>query len=174
MPSGDRTRYKKMVLQQAQWKAQGIAECAKNGNLEGVKYLVLEGGADVHAHNERALQNASINGHSDVVRYLVEKGADVHAQNDFALRYASYSGHLEMVQLLVEVGANVNTGAMHGAVERGHLEVVRYLVEEGGAKVQAIHDYLLRYTSRKSHDELVQYLLEKGREGDACNCNAQA
>lgn len=39
-------------------------------------------GADIHAGGDWALRWAAINGHSDIVKYLVEKGADIHAMNE--------------------------------------------------------------------------------------------
>ena len=46
-----------------------MIEMAKEGHLNGVKYLV-EKGADIHAKNDLALELASREGHLEVVKYL--------------------------------------------------------------------------------------------------------
>ena len=45
-----------------------------------------------------------MNGHIDVIRYLVSQGADIHAHDDLAVRWASENGHLDGVNYLVETG----------------------------------------------------------------------
>ena len=59
---------------------------------------------------------------------------------------AALEGHLEVVRFLVESGANKDQGltddgrtALFIAAENGHLEVVRFLVESGANKDQG-HD----------------------------------
>jgi ankyrin repeat protein len=123
-----------------QWKKEGLTECAKNGSLEGVKYLV-ENGADVHAGKDLPLSLASSNGHLEVVEYLIIEGkADVHSWKEEALRKASQHGHLKVVRYLVEVGgADVRAcenhtdceSAMQLAIMNGHLAVMTYLESQG-------------------------------------------
>ena len=79
---------------------------------------------------------ASLNGHLEVIKYLVEKyGADVRADNDYAVRFASQNGHLEVVKYLVEKCKADVRARNHWAVRRtllnGHLEVVKYLIKHG-------------------------------------------
>jgi ankyrin repeat protein len=42
------------------------------------------------------------------LNYLIEHGADIQANNNYAVRWASVNGHLEVVKYLVEHGAIVN------------------------------------------------------------------
>jgi hypothetical protein len=102
-------------IQRSKWKQWGFTQCAENGDVEGVRYLVERCGAnihtknyDVHAHNDFALVLASKNGCMELVQYLVENGADVHSDDDWALVCASRNGHLEVVRYLVEKGADVH------------------------------------------------------------------
>ena len=48
---------------------------------------------------------ASLNGHTEIVRFLLQKEADIrckYASNHTALQKASLEGHLEIVQLLLK------------------------------------------------------------------------
>jgi len=72
-----------------------VANAAKNGHLEFVKYLV-ENGAKIGDH---AVGYASLYGHLDVVKYLIEKGATI---GDSAVFNAAENGHLDVVKYLVD------------------------------------------------------------------------
>jgi len=73
--------------------------------LLGVK-KAIEIGANVHAHDDYALREASGNGHKEIVELLLKNGANVHAQNDFALHWASANSYYNVVKLLLKNGAN--------------------------------------------------------------------
>ena len=94
-----------------------------NGQLELVKYLIKEQGANIILDENKALRTASCYGHLEIVKYLIENGADVHSFNDQALRYASGYGHLEIVKYLVEQGADIR----HFADFTRSLDIVKYL-----------------------------------------------
>ena len=99
------------------------------GCLSAVRYFV-EGGADIHARNDKALRSAVYYGHLDVVKFLVKKGADIHNWGDWALQWAAANGHLDIVKFLVERGVNVRAmddEALRWAAISGHLDVVKYL-----------------------------------------------
>ena len=71
-----------------------------------------------------------MNGHLDIVKYLVERGANIRVDDDSSLRYASYNGHLDVVKYLVESGADVHVNGdepLRIATDNGHTEVVNYL-----------------------------------------------
>ncbi|WP_276968279.1 ankyrin repeat domain-containing protein, partial [Metallibacterium scheffleri] len=63
-------------------------------------------GADVHAANDDAIEQAARNDHHDIIRILLAAGADVHANNEAALRWAAARGHNDTVRLLVATGAD--------------------------------------------------------------------
>jgi ankyrin repeat protein len=125
---------------------------AKSGNLDLVKYLIEEKGADFNAPDNDgkiALHFAARWAKLDVVKYLIEeKGADFNApDNDgkIALHFAAESGELDLVKYLIEEkGADFNTPdndgetPLHSAASWGTLDVVKYLIEEKGADFNAL------------------------------------
>lgn len=36
-----------------------------------------QNGADIHANDETALETSGLNGHLEIVKYLIENGADI-------------------------------------------------------------------------------------------------
>ena len=115
---------------------------------------------DVHTNDEWALKWAVINGHLEVVKYLVENGANIHADNELALKWAANNGHLEVVKYLVENGADIhvdNEWALRWAANNGHLDVVKYLVENG-ADIHVDIDYALRWAVINGNLDIVRYL----------------
>jgi ankyrin repeat protein len=96
--------------------------CASSGNLEQIKKLVVEEGANIEETNHNgntALSLASLKGHLEIVVYLVEHGANVAhtcSEGMTALHWAC-------------IVADPSS-------ERGRLEVVKYLLSsEGGASI---------------------------------------
>ena len=108
-----------------------------NGQLELVKYLIKEQGANIILDENKALRTAYCYGHLEIVKCLIENGADIHSFNGSALRYASGYGHLEVVKYLVEQGADIHYDDIIGgeywsmyAADNGHLEIVKYMIKE--------------------------------------------
>jgi len=159
---------------------------AVSGNLDVVKWLVQDAGANVESQDNRwgrtPLSWAAWNGHLEVVKWLVqEAGADVDSQSAShggrtPLSWAAENGHLEAVKFLVqEARANVERKQERGgwtplswAAKYGHLEVVKFLVWNAGAKVDSRDDGLRMPLSRAAehgHLEAVKWLvLEAGAE----------
>jgi len=122
--------YRKKNLLQKNLNKQ-LIEASKDGNLSQVKSLIIEG-ADIHAWDDIALNEAARGGHLEVVKYLVEDcDADVHAMDDFALVLAAWGGQLE---------------------------IIKYLVEECGTDIHVWDDYVLRWAAHNGQLEVVKYL----------------
>jgi hypothetical protein len=95
------------------WAVQLASE---KGDLEIVKWLVFQKGADITAGNNWAVQLASKNGHLKVVQWLVSQGANIRTNNYLPLQLASKNGHFEVVKWLVSQGApttNISEKARH-------------------------------------------------------------
>ncbi len=141
-----------------------LIHAADLGHLGIVKYLVEEKEADINYQKERALDNASFNGHLFVVKYLVAKGANIHSESENPLIYASYNGKLSVVRFLVTKGANIHArhdGALVQASARGHLPVIKYLLVKG-ANINA-QDILTKAAFPRGL-LVVKYLIEHGAE----------
>jgi ankyrin repeat protein len=83
--------------------------------------------------DENALTAAIINGHADMVRFLIERGGNVN----LALREASREGDEDIVRLLLEKGADINwqqnqfSSALQVASFRGKKQIVSLLIANG-------------------------------------------
>ncbi len=139
-----------------------LIQASNDGDLSQVKSLIIEG-ADVHAWDDYVFIYAALNGHIEIVKYLVEDhDANVHLYGDLVLRIAASNGQLEVVKYLVEdCDADVHARddyALQTAASNGQLEVVKYLVEDCDADVHARDDYALRWAADYGHLEIVKYL----------------
>ncbi len=119
-----------------------LLDGAEKGRLDHVM-IALRNGAEVNKkyglikmryHSEmvksrlgNSLNEASENGHLDVVKYLISIGAKI---TKGALRLASRFGHLDVVKYLVSIGADIHVykdDALKWAITNKHLDVVKYL-----------------------------------------------
>ncbi|KAL8990355.1 MAG: hypothetical protein Q9169_008142, partial [Polycauliona sp. 2 TL-2023] len=153
---------------------------------ETVVQLLLEEGANIHAHHARfdanhpnrfhgsTLHVASSRGHTKIVRMLLDKGAKANDGGEgisVALCAASRAGYTKIVRMLLDKGANVNDGGegASAAVVRaasgwGCPETLRLLLESG-ANVNDVcgeHSVALVGACQRGYKEIVQILLEAG------------
>eukprot|EP00736_Rhodelphis_marinus_P010780 Rmarinus@m.15792 len=93
-------------------RVPNLAELARDGHVEIVRYLVENAGADCKTamrDGETALYRAARHGHVAMVQYLVSKGCDLNAgtlDGESPLCVASCYGHFHVVRVLVEAGAD--------------------------------------------------------------------
>jgi len=116
---------------------------AQSGNYDAVVVLTEKYRLPVNHQNldnECALSLASINGHTQIVSYLIEHGANVNVTNargETPLHVASALDHLDIVRLLVEEGSwleaedEAGDTALHFAVREEHAQVVEFLLLSG-------------------------------------------
>ncbi|MGE3954250.1 MAG: ankyrin repeat domain-containing protein [Parachlamydiales bacterium] len=120
-----------------------LSKAAFAGDLESVKRLIEEEGADVNLVNSggfTALHLAAHQGHTEVLGYLLDKGADVKQKTEAgcsALHFAAGNGREEIVSTLLSKGAEVDspdsegiTPLMYAAV-RGHDSTMSKLKDAG-------------------------------------------
>lgn len=147
------------------------------GALEQVKTLLAANPQLFHTTTDDGatlLLRAALNGHTDVVRYLLTIDANVNysagAWGFAPIHAAALSGELEIVRLLVEQGADINMQmdranetALHCAVDTQKSAIVRYLLEKD-ATVDALTKQgatpLYWATKRENNGEIVRLLLE--------------
>jgi ankyrin repeat protein len=100
-----------------------LIQAARNGDLDQVRRLLEEQGANVMAkthHGETPLHLASKNGHNKVVNLLLEKGALINDKDKWGntpLHWASSSGYEKVVAILLDKGALVNDKNNDGSTE---------------------------------------------------------
>ncbi|GGB53485.1 hypothetical protein GCM10011607_12560 [Shewanella inventionis] len=100
------------------------------GDLNNLK-TAAEKGIDLLFDNGDFVVEAAINGHIEVLKYLVENlGADVTVNNNAALRFASGRDNPEVLGYLLEKGADIhadNDCALYWAIKDGQYQNVEVL-----------------------------------------------
>jgi len=77
-----------------------IAQAAERGYTDLVRDNVMK--VDPTIENNRAIRDASFNGHTEIVKYLLSNPlVDPNAENSDALLSAIANGHTDIVQLLI-------------------------------------------------------------------------
>ncbi len=158
-----------------------INEAAKQGKLAQVRRLA-EAGVDVNVREDflgfRPLISASLNGHLNVVKYLLSAGAHVDAvvthqfANDYigatALIVACQNGHRKVVEELLKAGAdpsknvskNESPTPITAAGLVGNLEIVKLLLDKGAM----LPRFALYGPTKRGHTEVVRELLKAGAD----------
>jgi ankyrin repeat protein len=130
---------------QASDEMGALASAAWGGQLEVVKYLVEEAGADENRADPGGLTPlicAAGEGHADVVAYLLSRpgiNSDAKTNQLVALIIACQNGHLRVVQVLLEATGRqgleerdrLGRTALHQAVASVNKELVAFLLSKG-------------------------------------------
>ncbi|KAF4852504.1 Ankyrin repeat and KH domain-containing protein 1 [Colletotrichum siamense] len=125
------------------------------------------------------LQQASSDGHDEIVRLLLEHGAGINlsGKHGNALSAAAKNRHMGTVQLLVDHNADVDAGgerfasALSAAAWGGNTDIVQHLLDHD-ADVNATGKSLaspLVSAVTKGHADVVQLLLDSGADVTALN-----
>jgi hypothetical protein len=134
------------------------------GGFIDVAKILISNGANVNLGQSSPLMEASQEGHTELVQYLIQMGADVNQRTlagdtgestqeillsfihvTLALAYACESGHTEVAEVLLNAGAQVDQAENEGrtplmkAVRAGHTCTVRYLIGKGRARTREAH-----------------------------------
>ncbi|MCG8626559.1 MAG: ankyrin repeat domain-containing protein, partial [Proteobacteria bacterium] len=108
-----------------------LEAASKEGHTEIVK-LLFDYGVEVDDYDmfdTAALVEASRNGKTDTVRFLLEQ-LGIMNRLGLALRAASGEGHLDIVHLLSEYGDAEDLGyALFEASRSGHMKVIKFLIK---------------------------------------------
>ena len=144
---------------------KALFDAAQAGDLARVRALV-EAGASVDAENRykvTPLFFAAMNGHLDVVDYLIAKGADVNQKDSFykvtAFEFAMWNEHLEVAARLIAAGSDGADQLFLVAAEAGKAEIVRGLLPD--EKITGDHVAVARENAREQgHDAVVGVLTD--------------
>ncbi|RFU82187.1 ankyrin repeat [Trichoderma arundinaceum] len=152
---------------------------ARSGVLQVVRQILASNPSAVNDpphgyYGQTALQAACIQGHADIVRYLLEAGADVHfcGGNNFqrtGLQIACGEGNETIVQLLLAAGSEIN---MSPATNHGiHVLTKSRQTAHPSPKSFAVTRYngrtALQAASERGHLNIVKLLLNLGAEVNA-------
>lgn len=157
-----------------------LYEYCKNGDLDGVKFLIGSG-IDVNEtyNKQRPLEIASSKGHLEIVKALVTAGAqpdlpDVTSSTT-PLMDAVWMCRIKVIEYLISIGADLNLADDQGwtalmlASMQGHgiprrLNVVKTLVEAGAELDKVGNDgcTALMHAAYSGYLETVQILAQAG------------
>ena len=114
---------------------------AHNGYLTVVKLFIDDVKCDANCMGKikrTSLHNASLNGHIDIVKYLVDH-CDLLCPDEYSdipLHLAALNGHLDIVKIFVEdmkcdpnCKGQFKRTSLHNASLNGYIDIVKYLVE---------------------------------------------
>ncbi|KAJ3033174.1 hypothetical protein HDV00_006671 [Rhizophlyctis rosea] len=116
------------------WGKRPLVEAAIHGHLPMVRFLLDEGGADLHADDDTALLEACRYNHVGILTYLLGIGANVHCHRGRSMVLAAEQGFVGIMRELVAAGADVNAlggKALSRAAGRGFYWAVMWLTHHG-------------------------------------------
>ena len=148
-----------------------LLRAAHDGDFERVRELVEDHGVDAGAIDQggsglTALANASMQGHIQIVQFLVRKGVDIDPYfiaGGTPLDWACREGHFSVVEFLVDNGADANAGEgisrpLSNACIHGQVAIALYLLEKGASW----DEETFQKTVKEGHLAVVQLLLARG------------
>jgi serine/threonine-protein phosphatase 6 regulatory ankyrin repeat subunit B len=167
----------------AQTPQQQLFDAVEKGDIQQIQTLIdqkvpIEGKHPVTGHT--ALIAASLNGHTEVVDFLIGKKANVNAADKdggTALMAAALSGNPEIVDLLIKAKANVNAADKYGdtalifAAAQGNTEIVSRLIA-AKANVNAKDKYVetaLNLAADGGYADVVSLLIDAKADVNAAN-----
>ncbi|EXL92236.1 ankyrin repeat-containing domain protein [Fusarium oxysporum II5] len=149
-----------------------LAKAIKGGQLFVLQRQLSKTSSDAKdIFPKDAVAIAALDGHTDIVRYLLEQGLDIEAEGQFGtpLRSACLMNHKSTVKELLQRGANVNTeerkgNALYVAAVKGHADIFSILLEEGADLHQktGASGTALQAAAYYGHKLVVERLLDAG------------
>ncbi|XP_033321532.1 E3 ubiquitin-protein ligase mind bomb 1 [Megalopta genalis] len=161
-----------------------LVKTAANGDAAKCEECLKRPEADVNGvfAGHTALQAASQNGHSEVIKILLRYKADVEIEDkdgDRAVHYAAIGDESGVMALLAGAGADLNARnkrrqtALHMAVNKGHAGAVRTLLELGchPSLQDSEGDTPLHDAISKKRDDILALLLDHAADITLTNNN---
>eukprot|EP00117_Sycon_ciliatum_P043707 scpid11649/ scgid31614/ Espin; Autosomal recessive deafness type 36 protein; Ectoplasmic specialization protein len=157
---------------------------AQDGQLEAIKYLVTECGADPKGRTSDGMQPlhaATQNGHEEVVHWLVArigKTALMETTDDgaTAIHFAAAAGHVGLLRWffstpngssLALVKDSMHSTPLHDAIDYGHLDCLKLILRHGGdlfaSDLDGISPYSLAMecAAEDMGDYIMKYIKDK-------------
>ncbi len=165
--------------------SQEIHSLVESGELSKIEILVKDNPEILNEKDDYGyypIHIAALNGHYEIVKYLVDKGCDYQirsANGSTPLHLATKCNDLEIVRFLVENKVDINSRTNSGrnpvviAAESGSKEVADYLLSKGaeiGTKGDDAAD-LLHKAAESGIQSITRKLLNEGADFSKKNTN---
>ena len=161
-------------------RTNSLMTAVSQGNVNEVRKLMKYDDTLIRTldnDGSRALLLAAVNGHLEIMKYLIEEcEVDPSARNSHgnnALFEAAFNGHLDICKYLVtECGIDPSIQNNYGetvilaAAGSGELDIIKYLVKEHGASVSIQNEdgiNALMIAAQRGYLDVVKYLVEECR-----------
>lgn len=142
-------------------------KACNNGDIEKVK--LFKGNLDCENLQETGLIVASINGHTEVVNYLLKNGANIDYQNcagETVLMKVVMIDYFDMVNFLIKKNANIDLvndigkTALMMSIYDGFTSIARLLIESGASinRQDKNGTTALIIASFEGHEDIVRLL----------------
>ncbi|MBE9116828.1 ankyrin repeat domain-containing protein [Lusitaniella coriacea LEGE 07157] len=146
-----------------------LLDLAKNGNIEEIKRIISLDSSILHQQDENGttiLSAASINGHFELVKYLVEAGADVNQLDIYytpPLLDVAFERHWDIFEYLFELtDRELKESALSICAADGDLEALKALIQK---KVNVdSQNILLAVIQQGEFIKIVETLLNAGAD----------
>ncbi|RKP19318.1 hypothetical protein ROZALSC1DRAFT_29074 [Rozella allomycis CSF55] len=136
--------------------------------FEWLPYMATRKLVDPSANDNDAIQQASRNGHFEVVKTLLEDArVDPSSNANYAIRSASECGHADVVRILlkdprVDPGIQGNF-AIKYASSNGHIDVVKLLLKDSRVDPCSNDNNAIRAAFNHDRDDVVNLLIQDAR-----------
>lgn len=146
------------------YEGDSLYSAASEGNLDAVKYMCS---INIPARNyadqmNAALGIAAINGHMNVVRYLISVlGDDLDTRMNGSLIGMARNGRVNIITYLERNGINIQPNIdemIDEAALEGHIQLVDYLFRHQASNWQHIADSSLMDAIQGGHTDVFLYL----------------
>jgi hypothetical protein len=145
---------------------EDLLSASRSGDLAGVK-TAIEHGAALEAktsYGQTALYLSAMNGHEDIVRYLLDKGANTNVRDTFykapMLGFVLQRKHWEVARLLVSKSTNLDQD-LGDVADTGRADLVQALLARGKPG-QASLDKAYEIALERKRSEVAGLLKEAG------------
>ncbi len=81
---------------------QLLESCARVGDLDTIKMIIDNKFEDINCWDSVVLRMASECGKLNIVKYALSKGSKIHSQDDYAIINADLNGHWEVLVYLLK------------------------------------------------------------------------